>query len=165
MSLDTLIHDPKFWVASSFVIFMGLFIRFIAPFIARGLDGRAAKIEAELAEAKRLREEAAAVLSSYKQKEVEALRDAEELLKHAREEAARLQQQAEQSLKESVERRMAQANDKIARAEAEAVEKIRAEIVETAIIAARKVIGAELASSKNDPALEKAIANIGRIVH
>lgn len=165
MNIDHLIHDPKFWVGSAFVIFMALFIRYVAPMIGRGLDTRGHKISEELAAAKRLREEAAAVLASYKEREAQSLKDAEELLTHARAEAERLKQQAETSLKESVERRIAQANDKIARAEAEAIDSIRAQIVDTAITAVKSVISERLAADGKDPAIQNAIANIGRIVH
>lgn len=163
--IDSLIHDAKFWVAASFVIFMALFLRYLAPLIARGLDGRAAKISDELAQAKRLREEAADVLASYKQKETQALKDAEELLKHAREEAERLKAQAEQSLKENVDRRITQANEKIARAESEAVDAIRTRIIDTAIQAVKNVVAEEKKSDAHATAVQKAIAQIDRIVH
>lgn len=165
MNIEHLIHDAKFWVASAFVLFMVVFLRYVAPPIARALDGRASKISAELEAAQRLREEAAAVLASYKEKEKQALKDAEALLVHAREEAERLKKQAEQSLKENVERRIAQANEKIARAESEAVDTIRTQIVDTAIAAVKKVATEAGAAITQEKAVKKAITEIGRIVH
>lgn len=165
MDFEHIIHDAKFWVGASFVIFIGVYIRYISPLVNRSLDARIAKISDELAQAKRLREEAEEVLASYKAKEALALKEAEELLSHAREETTRLKAQAEQSLKESVERRIAQANAKIERAETDAVEHIRTQIVDTAIAAVKQVLGEQLAVDKKDPTVEKAISAIGRIVH
>ena len=165
MELDHLMHDAKFWVGVSFVIFMALFFKYGMKFVTKGLDERGQKISDELAQAKRLREEAAEVLASYKKREAEALKDAKELLTHARAEADRLKIQAEQSLKENVERRITQANEKIARAESEAIETIRAQIVDTAITAVKKVIVEQLASDGKDPSVQAAISQISRIVH
>lgn len=165
MDFEHIIHDAKFWVGASFVIFIGVYIRYVSPLVNRSLDARIAKIGDELAQARRLREEAEDVLASYKAKEAQALKEAEELLAHAREEAAHLKAQAEQNLKENVERRIAQASDKIARAETEAVEHIRTQIVDTAIAAVKQALSEQQAADKKDPAIEKAIAGIGRIIH
>ncbi|MBY0329822.1 MAG: ATP synthase F0 subunit B, partial [Acetobacteraceae bacterium] len=54
--------DPKFWVAVSFVIFIALVGRTAWAKITEALDGRAARVRADLAEAARLREEAEAML-------------------------------------------------------------------------------------------------------
>lgn len=165
MDFEHIIHDAKFWVGASFILFIGVYIRYISPLVNRSLDARINKIADELNKAKQLREEAAEVLASYKAKEAQALKDAEELLAHAREEAARLKAQAEQSLKESVERRIAQANDKIARAETEALKHIRTQIIDTAVTAVKHVLGEQLAADKKDPTIEKAISGIDRIIH
>ena len=44
-------HDPKFWVAAAFVIFILLAAKYIWPKIAKGLDGRSAAIRDQLEQA------------------------------------------------------------------------------------------------------------------
>ena len=59
--------EAEFWVAVALFIFMGIAWK-VGAFSAmtKGLDGRANRVRHELDEAKRLREEAAAVLADYK---------------------------------------------------------------------------------------------------
>ena len=60
--------DPEFIVATGFVIFVGLMIYLgVHKKISSALDSRASRIEAELAEAARLRTEAQALLASFEQ--------------------------------------------------------------------------------------------------
>ncbi len=57
-----MLSTPEFWVAVSFVMFVGLLIYLGVPGkITAALDARADRIANELAEANRLREEAQAV--------------------------------------------------------------------------------------------------------
>ena len=55
-------QDPKFWVAVSFVLFVALVGKLAWAKITEALDGRAARIRAELEEAARLRAEAETML-------------------------------------------------------------------------------------------------------
>ena len=65
--------DAEFWVAVAFVIFIGVLIKAGAHrLIIDGLDGRAARIKTELDEAKRVRDEAQALLAEYQRKRGEA---------------------------------------------------------------------------------------------
>ena len=58
--------DAEFFVALGFVCFVLLALAMGAgKKVAEALDGRGKKIEAELAEARRLREEAEALLASF----------------------------------------------------------------------------------------------------
>lgn len=161
---DNLWANPETWVAVAFVIFMGIFVRYALAPITRALDTRGTRIADELATAHKLREEAEALLRSYKQQEAAALAEAEAVLKHAREEAEIMKAQAAADMKAAIDRRIAQASEKIARAESEAVESIRAQIIELAMNATREAIAEKLAEGE-DPAIAEAIRQAGRIVH
>ncbi len=89
-----MIQKPEFWVAVSFVIFMALVWKKASAAITALLDARAAKIRAELDEAERLHKDALALLSGYQRRQADALKEADAILSHAREEAARLRAQA-----------------------------------------------------------------------
>ena len=60
---DVFYHDPKFWVAISFVLFVLLAGRTAWNAITKMLDARTARIRSELDEAVRLRAEAEAMMA------------------------------------------------------------------------------------------------------
>jgi F-type H+-transporting ATPase subunit b len=62
-----------FWVFAALVVFLGALVYLKVPGMAvAALDKRAEKIKAELEEARRLREEAEALLREYQRKRGEA---------------------------------------------------------------------------------------------
>ena len=81
--------DQTFWVALAFVMFIAVVYKPVSRKMAAALDARAEKIKQELDEAVRLREEAQALLAGYERRQNEALKEAEDILGHAREEAER----------------------------------------------------------------------------
>jgi F-type H+-transporting ATPase subunit b len=61
-----MLNEAEFWVAVAFVIFVGVLIYFgVNKMIVSALDQRAARIRSELDEARRLKEEAQALLAEY----------------------------------------------------------------------------------------------------
>src|ERR671924_217513 len=72
-----LLRDPEVWVAISFVIFVLLTVKPIARVVVKGLDSRAAKIKAQLDEARALRDEAERLLAEHQRKQIAAAKEAE----------------------------------------------------------------------------------------
>jgi F-type H+-transporting ATPase subunit b len=95
------ITEPEFWVAVSFIIFLGVHKK-----LATMLDARALEISEELAEARRLREEAEKVLADYRRKEGEAANEAGSIIAFAAKEAEMLAAETRKSVKEHFDRRM-----------------------------------------------------------
>ena len=139
------LFEPEFWVAVSFFIFLGgvLYLG-VHKKVAAALDARAAAIAKELEEAKHLREEAEKVLADYKRKSGDATKEAEAIISLAKKEATELAEETRRSMAEHFERRMKLAEDKIGRAEAEAMSEVRAAAAEAAVAAAQTVIKAKL---------------------
>ena len=134
-------QTPEFWVAVAFLFFCGLLIYYKVPsLVGKMLDDRAAGIAKELDEARRLREEAEALLAEYKGKTRAAEDEARSIVEQARREAAVLTAETRKSLAEALERRTKLAEDKIARAEAQAIAEVRSAAVDTAIAAARRIL-------------------------
>ena len=78
-------HNPTFWVAVAVILFFVLLIyKGVFKALGNALDNRAEKIRTELDEAKRLREEAQALLASYQRKQKEAEEQAEQIIVKAR---------------------------------------------------------------------------------
>jgi F-type H+-transporting ATPase subunit b len=153
--------DNSFYALLALVIFVGLAVFFgIHKIIAKMLDTQIQKIADDLAQAKTLRAEAAALLQEYEQKRIAAESEAEGIIAAAKDEANRLTEEAKASLEELVARRTKSVEDKIAQAEAQAIADVRARSADVAIEAARLVLTDEM-NRKGGQVIDKAIADVG----
>jgi F-type H+-transporting ATPase subunit b len=129
------------YIAIAFFIFLALLIYVKVPkMIADALDGRATKVRADLDEAKRLRAEAEALLAGYKAKAETASHDAAHILSTAQTEAAAIVADARVQAEAVIARRTAMAETKITAAERAAEAAVRAQAVDFATAAARRII-------------------------
>lgn len=155
--------DASFWVGVAFFAFVGVMLYYrVHRMIIDALDERAARIQGELEEAQRLREEAQAMLASYERKQRDAMSEIEAIRQHAREEAAREAVLAAEKLDESLKRREQLALEKIALAEAQAAQEVREAAVEAAIAAAREVIRARLDDERARTLVDETIKDLRR---
>jgi len=153
--------DNSFWALVALVIFLGIAVYFGVPrIIGQMLDKRIKQISDELDEAKRLREEAAALLAEYEQKRVSAEKEAEEIVTAAKADAERMTADAQAALEDMITRRTKAVEDKIAQAEAQAVAEVRSRSADLAIEAARVILAEEVAK-KGDKLVEDAIKDVG----
>jgi F-type H+-transporting ATPase subunit b len=153
--------DASFFALVALVLFFVLLAYLKVPgMMAKALDERADKIRDELAEAKRLREEAQHLLAEYQRKRKEAEAEAAAIVAAAEREAAALTAEAKQKTEEFVARRNALSEQKIKQAETEAVNAVRAAAVDLAIAAAEKVL-----AKKSDEGVQKALfkASVGEV--
>jgi F-type H+-transporting ATPase subunit b len=155
------ITEPEFWVAVSFFLFVGgLLYLGVHKKLAAVLDARAAAIAKELDEAKRLREEAVKVLADYRRKQGDVVKETKSIIDLASKEAEILAAETRRSMQEQFERRMKLAEDKIARAEVEALREVRAAAAEAAIAAAQTVIAAKLTPEAADKLVKQGIDSL-----
>ena len=151
-----ILKTPEFWVAVSFVGFVLLLVYYKIPGMVAGmLDERAEKIRNELEEAKRLREEAQAILADYQRKQRDAAKEADKIIRLAKEEAEALAAETREKMKESLERRTRLAEEKIARAEKQALGDVRAAVIDVAIASAEQII-----EKKMTPAASAKLVNL-----
>lgn len=151
----------EFWVAVSFFCFLGILLKAKVPgLITKALDDRTDGIRKELDEARRLREEAQDLLADYKKKQQQAEDEAKAIVEEARREAEAMKADANATLKESLERRSKIAEEKIARAEAQAVAEVRAAAVEAATGAAECVLRAQATGATGDGLVDRAIRDL-----
>lgn len=154
--------NPEFWVLVALVVFFGLLVmlKVLPGALFSALDGHAAKIQAELDEARSLREEAKAMLDGVKAQRDEAEAQAKAMLAAAKDEAKRLQEEASAKLTETIARRATLAERKIANAQAEAEAQVKAAAVDLAAQAAEAVLVSRLAQAKTDPLADSAIGEM-----
>jgi F-type H+-transporting ATPase subunit b len=159
-----MLHDPEFWVAVAFVLVVAVIFRPAAKAITSTLDDRATKIRVQIEEARKLREDAQALLAEYQRKQRDAMAEAEKIIANARAEAARLKVDAEKDLEHTIERRKQQALERIAQTEAQAVASVRNTAVDVALAAAEKLIKGSLDVGKQQALADKAISELpGRL--
>ncbi|MET3600236.1 F0F1 ATP synthase subunit B [Martelella mangrovi] len=133
--------DATFYAFVGLVLFFIVVAYFKVPgILLRSLDSRADEIRDELAEAKRLREEAQHVLADYQRKRREAEDEAKDIVAAAEREAQAIKEEAHRKTQEYVERRTAFSEQKIRQAEQDAIEAVRSAAVDVAVDAARIVL-------------------------
>ena len=148
----------EFWVFIAFVAFFLVVLYYKVPaMITKVLDERAEAIRKELDEARRLREEAQALLADYQKKHRAAGQEAEDIVKQALHEAEAFAHETRDGLKDTLERRTKQAEDKIARAEAQAVDEVRAAAVDLAMAAAEKILREKAAGAAGAQLIDEGI--------
>ncbi|MDP6389233.1 MAG: F0F1 ATP synthase subunit B [Alphaproteobacteria bacterium] len=155
-----LLQDPTFWVAIGFVIFVVALFRPIKKALLDNLDQRIAQIRTEVEEAERLREEAQTLVATYQRQQREAKQDAEDIVAKAKVDAERHRAEAEEAMETAFARQEAQAKDKIAQAEAAAVQEVRDVAVDLAIGAAERLLAERLAGKEGDALVEDAIKEL-----
>ena len=153
--------QAEFWVAVAFVLLMVVFGWFgIHRTILTALDHRSVRIKQELDDARRLRDEAAALLADYKKRHAAAEREAQDIITSAKEEAERIAAEAKTKMEDFVARRTKSAEGKIAMAEAQAIADVRAAAAEAAVNAAASVLSQSVKGSVADDLIAKGIGEV-----
>jgi F-type H+-transporting ATPase subunit b len=153
--------EAEAWVAIAFVIFLGLLVYLGAHRrVIDGIDQRQARIKTELDEARRLREEAQALLAEYQRKHGEADREAEAIIASANVEAERLAAEGKARMEDFVTRRTKMAETKIAQAEAQALAEVRSAAADAAVAAAEKILSTATKGKIADDLVARGIADL-----
>ena len=153
--------DATFWSLVALVVFIGVLIYLKVPgMITNALDQRSSNIRNELEEARKLREEAQALLADYQTRRKQAEVEAEEIVAAAKHEAAIIAQDAERKTADFIQRRTALASQKIEQAEASAVAEVRAAAIDVAVAAAEKLIEGKMTAATANGLIDKSIAEV-----
>jgi F-type H+-transporting ATPase subunit b len=153
--------ETENWVAFAFLCFLGLLAYLGAHRkVIEFLDQRQARIKGELEQARRLREEAQALLGEFERKAREAETEAEAIIAGAKVEAERLAAEAKTRAEDFVARRTKMAEAKIAQAEAQAVADVRSAAADAAVAAAEKILSTATKGKVAEDLLLRGIADI-----
>ncbi len=160
MDVQTLLHEPRFWYAVSFVLFFVLFGRRIWRPLAALLDQRATRVREELEGAARLRREAEQMLAEARRERDAALADARTMLENAKAESARIAAAAQRETELTAQRRERMAQDRIKASERAATLEIRRVAADIATQAARAVVAETLGEAEDHALIDRAIAGL-----
>ena len=154
--------DESFFVALSFATVIGAFLYLGLPRkLMQSLDEKSAEIATQLAEAKALREEAEKVLAEYEAQRKQAEKQAEDIVAQAKETAERTAIEARDAMQAALERRTAQAESKIARAEEQLQNEVRAAITALAVDAAAHLVASGMSAETANKLIDDNIGDLG----
>lgn len=160
------LSNTNFVVLIAFLLFVGVLLYLKVPALLGGLlDKRAEGIQAELDEARVLREEAQTLLASYERKQKEVQDQADRIVAHAKVEASEAAEQAQADLKVSIARRMKAAEDQIASAQASAVKDVRDQAIAVAVAAAKDVVARQMDAKSGAQLIDAAITEVEAKLH
>ncbi len=158
--------DAPFWALLGLIMFFALLIYLKVPRTITGsLDSRAAAIQAELESARKLRIEAEALLAEYKRKAATADSEARAIIEQAMHEAEALGREARQRMEDYVASRTRMAETKIAQAEAQALQEVRALSADVAIAAAERILSIKTKGPSGDALIDRSIADVKSRLH
>jgi F-type H+-transporting ATPase subunit b len=153
--------DATFFALVALVLFFVIVFYAKAPAkITAMLDDRSGRIAKDISDARKLREEAEALLNEYKQKRADAVKEAAGIVEQAKREAEAYASEARIKLDEMLARRTRQAEQKIAQAEAAATKDVRAAATDAAITAAARLIAEGSTGAKSAKFVEESIAAV-----
>ena len=153
--------EAEFWVAIAFVILMGLFGYFgVHRTLLKALDHRKDRIQKELDDARRLKDEAAKLVEEYRARRASAEREAQDIVASAKADAERIAAEAKAKMEDFVARRTKTAENKIAQAESQAIADVRAAAAEAAVNAATSIMSQSVKGSVADDLIAKGIQDV-----
>jgi F-type H+-transporting ATPase subunit b len=129
-----------FWEVLSFAILLFVLYKFAFPGILSALEEREKKIKDSLDEAERHRSEAERKLKEYESKLNTAAKEAEGILAATKERAQRLMEENEQRMTAEAERIRGEAAREIDQERRKAIQDIRAQTTDLALMVAEKVV-------------------------
>ncbi len=155
------LQDAHVWEGIGLgLLIIGLIWLKVPGIAARALDSRGARIQAQLDEATKLREEAEKLLADIKVQRETAERQAAEMLAAAKVDAEQMAVDAKARLEEQIKRRGEMAERRIALADSQAAAEVQAAAAELAAQAAEAVLAARLAGATADPLVDNAVAQL-----
>ena len=158
--------DATFWASVALAIFFIILLYLKVPgMVAKNLDDRAQKIRNELAQARKLREEARELLAEFQRKRREIEKEAEEIIKSAKSEAKAFAADAKSKTEEFIARHKVVTEQKIAQAEMQALADMRAYAVDVAIATVQHIASGKMTAETADVLINKSITQLKARLH
>ncbi len=146
-----------FWEVISFGILLWVLSKFALPPILEGLETRERKIRDSIDQAEQSRTSADQRLQEYEAKLRSAAQEAEAILTEARNKSQRMLEENEQRLRTESERIKAETTQEIERERRKALQDIRGEAANLALLVAEKVLVRSLSDDDNRRLAQEAL--------
>ena len=143
--------DATFWVAISFFIFLGvLFYLKVPQKVDKSLNESIKKIQDDVNNAEKLKDEAKSILSEYETKVSKSKEEIQILIQKAEEKAEKNLIKTNEEFHKIIENRKKAADDKIKQMKSQAIKDIKNLSVEISILAVEKIIKNSIDKKKLD---------------
>jgi F-type H+-transporting ATPase subunit b len=160
-----MLHDPKFWLAIAFFIFIGAAIKYVLPIIIKMIDGKRAFISEQIAKANEMRLKAENLLAEAEKYHKDSIVYSEELIEVAKKEVETILENSRKAIEDELNTKMELSSLKIKQEEEKVIRNLKLAIVEAAI----KSIEQSLSKTENKKISEnstnQAIHNISKLIH
>ena len=157
-----MLHEPEFWLAVALIVLIVALWKPASRGILGALDARSARIRQELDDAKRLHEEAKALVAKYQRQLHEGEELAAEILERAEADSTRLEAKMREDFETTVKRRTQQAMDRIAQEEQRALMEVRARATDLAVRTTRKLLVEQVGAQQAQRLIGAAIEDVSR---
>lgn len=163
--MSELLHDTNFWVLLSFIIFVGVFLKYGKAKALASLDEKISSIKTELETAEKLRVDAQELLAEYQRKHMDAMSEAAQIISHARQQAESLKSKAESDLAETLKRREAQLDERLTRIEQNARQEIEAYTAKIAVNAAKNLLTEKIDAKSDKDIINNVLGNVSKTLN
>ncbi|TAF76532.1 MAG: hypothetical protein EAZ52_04100 [Alphaproteobacteria bacterium] len=160
-----MVVDESMIVAVAFATMLFLGLRPFIAFLNKNLDARSARIDKELKDATRLREEAQHMMSEYERKCREVEQEAQQMLAQAEHNVVLLKQNAEKQLKDAVAARIAVAHQQIALMEEQIIQEMKTQAIERSVRVTQHVIQSTLTQEAHNHLLRTMLSDASHVAH
>tara|TARA_B100000686_G_scaffold120534_1_gene127545 strand:+ start:8472 stop:8969 length:498 start_codon:yes stop_codon:yes gene_type:complete len=146
-----MIIDATFWVAISFLIFVGILFYFKVPQkIDQSLNESIKKIKEEIDNAEKLKDESKNILSEYETKVSKSKEEIKNLIQAAKNEAEKNVIKTNEEFHKIIENRKKTAEEKIVQMKTQAIKDVRNSSIEIAVRSVEKIIKNSIDKKKLD---------------
>ncbi len=157
--------DAHFWVAMGFLAIVAILVKSALGKVCALLDARGQAIRDRLDSARRIREEAQALLAEYQRRQRDAMQESKDILAKAKTQAEKLKAEAAKELQDRVATAERQAMERIAAAEEQAKREVRHIAVDVAVAAATQVMAEKLSAAQANVLIDRAIGDLPQKFH
>tara|TARA_Y100000992_G_scaffold286231_1_gene237922 strand:- start:559 stop:1056 length:498 start_codon:yes stop_codon:yes gene_type:complete len=157
--------DATFWVAVSFLIFVGVLFYFKVPQkIYNALDESIKKIKKDIEDAEKLKDDAKNILSEYETKVSKSKKEIDILISEAKNESEKNVIKKNKEFHFLIESRKKTAEDKIKQMKKQALEEVKNSSIDIAMKSVEKIIKNSIDKKKLDKIYVNSIEEVKKIL-
>ena len=156
--------DPQFWVAVAFIAFIAAVFNPVRKILTSNLDAQIKQIKNSIDEAENLKNETQVTLSEIKKRQKDVQTEILSINDEAKNTVSLLELNAEQKLKDQIEKRQILATSKIDQLTRDVNNEIQVHITSVAIEAMTNVIKQNLNEREKQKILDSSIDDLGAVL-
>ncbi|MBS3917777.1 MAG: F0F1 ATP synthase subunit B [Thermodesulfobacteriota bacterium] len=151
------------WTLVSFFILLILLAKLVYPLILKGLKKREETIQQQLEEARKTKQEAAALLEDYKRQLAEARSEAQKIINEGKGLGENMRKEIVQKAQQESNQIVKRAQEEIELQKQKALLELQEKIADLSIMAASKVINKSLNTEDHRRLVEEYVSKVGEL--